>query len=265
MIEDYILPATPGAARRLAYLASVTGLELDEATRALASQGLITRRQFSALPANMKDERQEAVQTLIDMDLRGLLLCCGAYSGRMEARNCVLSAVRLTGAKPMIVVTRDHRTWEQLAEAWGFSITRDVHDEDAEIVAVEPHNVADQPLLSRRRGGVLVFDHIDYSECAPHEFSGPAREVARTIFMTDIESGILAGGGGWNRSCDAIVAAGLSRLYSSRASEIIGRISEQHKDTIGALRERGFSRLRPAALYPMFNVVTDLLGAFKPK
>lgn len=266
MIEDFVLPASPSAARRLSYLATVAPIDLDEETRALAAEGLLGDADFASLPSErFTPEQRAATQALLDVALRGLLLCGSPYLGRALARDCVLAAARFSDTWPLIVATNDLHVWTTHAQGWGLKATYDVYDEEADVLVVPAIGLTEQPVLARRRHGALVLDCLQTRFHSMHEHAGPAREVAKTLIISDLTHDLSAANGKWNSACDRHVVAALAMLFSSRAADIIESIGHQEAGIVSKLRERGFTRLRPADLYPLFNVVSDLLGVGKPQ
>jgi hypothetical protein len=238
--ESYVLPADARTAARLLDLGEILPIKSDFDLRALA-------------PEPAADPARRAVQKLVANGLRGLLLADGIRRGRGVA----LAAARAEGAFPVIVVTRKAADWKRHLD--GLTASFDPRDERAQVLFVTPDEVVAQTVLARRRGGCLIIDANDSWIDAAFLTKGPAREVPRTLMILDIGPTIRAWGG-WDEDVHRAVRDSLERLFGAEEVGLLKHSAE----TAQTLRARGFTRVRPADLYPLFGVVSDLLGDLKP-
>jgi hypothetical protein len=260
VIEDFIIPATPGAARRLRHLGTLTPLDLDTHTLALADEGLLTVEDLDLVPTRLDREQQGALQNLLDQDLRGIL----CTKTRRQAREVVMSAAKLRAVRPLVIVTSEASSWVGLVQQHGLTYSADIYDEDTDVLFVGPFDLTQQPVLSKRRGGMLIFDSVDPRQHVSHEYAGPAREFAKTVVICDVSVAVQRANDAWSRGCDLRVVDALGILYQQRAVEVLKSIIEQTSNIIAPLRARGFTKFRRADFYPVFNVIVDLMGDHKP-
>lgn len=223
----YGLPDTPHIAGRLATLAALVAMDIDEPIEVHRAATPIER----------------ASECLLQNDLRGLVLCARAW----EARCAVVTAVAAQNAFPMVVATRNPRAWAtQMTDR---VVTCDPQDHSADIVLVDPDDLVDQDLLSRRRHGTLVIDtpRIHRFE-ATFGFQGPAREVARTIVIAEPDADA------WDPDNYRQIARLLPVLFKRPEIDLL----DQSSATITALRSQGVRHVRRQDLYPLFGIVTEL-------
>lgn len=261
MMREFALPAEPRIARRLSHLSSISGLQICPETAALASEGLLTDDELAACGLTITGHRRQALQRILDQDLRALVLVDEAQDGMHAA----LAAAKLTGALPIVIVVgRAHNAqkWERACAAHGWRVGVDAYDRDLDVLIVEPESVISQPVMGYRRGGVLVIDDAEERDhlSVLRTLSGPAREFPRTIALYNV-GGLLRSSQGWSMLLDYNVRFALETFFSREEIKIL----DLTPSSAAALRSRGFTKTRPADLYQLFGVVTDLLGAFAPK
>lgn len=254
MMQEYVLPATPAKARRLLELAEVRSVEITEEVRTLAGEGLID---FTPHP-DLNELQQTALQRLIDYELRGVLLC----DNEGEARRVLFLAAEIMKVKPIVVCTSYPRLWKVEAEALGLTV--DVQPrERPDVLLVERTNLLRQDVVEPRRDGLLILEQQDRSNDYVHGgygASGPAREFARTVVLANFRP-MTRIFHSWTRQCDISLQSLLEDLWPASALNILN----QNLNRTSHLREHGFTKMRPAELYPLFNVVTDLLGSKAPR
>lgn len=248
MMEEFVIPATPGKARRLMEIANVGQVSLCDEIRALSREGL---EDFAGYPA-FTDLQRAATQRLIDCDLRGVLLS----DGDNDARPVIFAAAALTGVRPIIICSRNPKAWKQEAESLGLSVGINPV-EQPDVLIVDRAGLIRQDVIESRRDGLLVLENYDRSNdiTGSGDVTGPAREFARTVVVANFRP-MTRIFHSWTRQCDSVLQLLLTDLWPNEA---LGVLNQNHGSTT-YMRDRGFRKVRPADLYPLFNVVFDLLG-----
>ncbi|RYD61158.1 MAG: hypothetical protein EOP83_17700 [Verrucomicrobiaceae bacterium] len=255
MMQEFTFPSEPAVARRLVQLSRVTTTQISVQIEALAEQGLLRPADFAGLP-DLSEAQQKAVQRIIDYRMRAALLGDSDDGGR----RAVLAACKLQGVRPILVCTRRVGQWTQVADLFGFSTGTDPR-EDVDVLIVNPTDALNQEVIRDRRGGLLVIEHSERMDFHGGE-SDPqmVREFAQIVVLTNFGS-LTRTFHSWTRQCDIALTTALGYLWPDDVLKIL----TQTPAVVNDLRNRGFTKYRPADLHFLFNVVPDLLEDRGPR
>lgn len=111
--QTFSTPLTPSAARRIVRMADINSrVEIDPLIREIAAMGVVD----PAAVAKLTDEGKEAVQQLLDLDLRAAVALPNNGPRRVDWLSPILAAAKHRGGFKNILLGGDYRTidieWE---------------------------------------------------------------------------------------------------------------------------------------------------------
>ena len=232
MNQDFFIDASTGMARRLVNLSRILPIDLDPILKEQANDELLTEADFAGLPEFEPSER-EAIQTLLDFDLRAVL---PGPINRLPL--VVLAAARLRNIKPIVVLTVGFgQSWRDAAEQFNL-----VEDEDIFVQQRTSSTLSCDPdFLRDKRQGLLLIDErvIDFDIASLY-----SRDFPHTVVLTN------------NRSLRALQRH--IQLISPKAPY---DIVTNHNPYFRRMIERlGFTTTRAEELCFLVNVVPSLLA-----
>lgn len=260
MNQEFVLPATPGLARRLVQLAAISDTQIDAAIRALAGEALVTAEALRALPLKIVSPYvPSAVQKLIDAEFRALL--CSAQSD--DARQAVMAACALAGERPLVIASDAPERWRALADALGQSVGADPRH-DVDMLLIPRSRLIEREVIERRRDGVLILESSNDALTHHCEIVSAGQNIVNEFQKTVILGQFgpyLRHGAPWPFRCDD----GVQNLTTLLHADVpAGLFAPQKFAPARGLRQRGFANPRRAEIYEMLGVITDLMGSQGP-
>jgi hypothetical protein len=265
--QEYVLPSSPGIARRIVRLAAISNTEVAPAIRSLAETGLLQEEDFARLGFNPTKEEKQAIQQLLDCKHRAVLVSEQA----VLARRAILGSAVLDTAFPIVVATWQVGEWALLARRFSLTVTEKAADDTAHMLILSPTDLINHEVINRRRHGLLIMDthsegdRFEAQSNGP-KHNGPAREFPRTVVICPVGRQLLPQIG-WGSRAEQQVAGAVATIFPTAPLNCINP-PEVERGRVGifeSLQERGFVRYRPVDIYFMFNVITDLLKFKMPE
>jgi hypothetical protein len=266
--QEFVLKATPGAARRIVKLASISNTEVDPEISNLAEVGLLQEEDFARLKFNPTKEEKLTIQQLADCQNRAVVVSEQA----MLARRAILGSALLANAFPIVVATWHAGEWAVLARRLGITITEKASDDTAQMLILSPNDLVNHDVINSRRQGLLVLDahteHERFDVTSPHgaKYHGPAREFPRTIVICPVGRQLLPQVG-WGSRAEQQVSHAVATIFPTAPLNCINPppVERGRVGLFENLQARGFVKFRPVDTYFMFNVITDLLKFKMPE
>lgn len=221
MNRDFVLPSTPGNARTLIKLASVSKLNLDPAVAELAATDLVRPTGFTA-------PEQDAIQTLLDLDFRAIM-----PGPMLRSVEMIFWAAKHAGIES-IVTLGNHHFWQTtanlLANKFGYVLGKNYH------VLHRSKDGLDSDFIRENRHGLFLYEcDLDWAEHILLTHSFP-KSVAIT---------------------NTCAMAGLAPITQILFPESPTALLENNFFLRSELAAKGFSTTKPEDLAFLLNVVTD--------
>lgn len=183
MNQQFAITPSPGLARRILRIAEdpVLMLTVDAATRELAQEGLLTPQNCSFL-TSLSEREQQALQGLLDCDLRAVLPATDPIRGRVVA----LLAAKACDL-PVTVYTERWHDWVHPIKLAKLRAGRKI-DEECEVLVPDVSLIDDSDIVKKRRHGLLIMDiNVSLYGAAALPYNGLASEYARTIVVATFD------------------------------------------------------------------------------
>lgn len=253
MIQNFTLPASPAAARRIQELAKRVSVDVDPAIEELAKTGLVTDAEFETSPVPLSKAERQTVQFLLDCQLRGVVL-----SHDRHHFYAVANAVSLADAFPLVVfccTAFGEWRFRRMGSEMGLkAVTVDKKyrpSPDHKLIILPPGVGLHAEMIRETRHGTLLMELTTFTmdgDWCPHV----------EVIGIDYPRTILAYNSHGNKEpvrvadmCDFMK----SMLYPDGVASLVNGERRYQRE----LTERGFANPHPNSMAPLANVSTHLL------